>query len=93
MINVNGTGYPLRYSLRALKKFERKTKINVFSLSDPTKLSAEACAYLVYVGVEDGCKFEGIEFDMPLIEFEEYITLAQAVACFESMFGDEEKKT
>ena len=57
MIEVNGTEYPVRYSMKALKKFERKTKVNVFSLSDPSKLSAEACDVLCFVGFECGCTF------------------------------------
>ena len=52
MIEINGNEYPVRYSMKALKKFERKAKVNVFSLSDPSKLSAEACAFLCFVGVE-----------------------------------------
>lgn len=83
MIEVNGTDYPVRYSMKALKKFERKAKVNVFSLSDPSKLSAEACAYLCFVGVECGCDFEGIEFTMDLNEFEDHVTLAHVKECFD----------
>ena len=57
MIEINGNEYPVRYSMKALKKFERKAKVNVFSLSDPSKLSADACAFLCFVGVECGCNF------------------------------------
>jgi hypothetical protein len=30
MIEINGNEYPVRYSMKALKKFERKAKVNVF---------------------------------------------------------------
>tara|TARA_R110002020_G_scaffold318213_1_gene533752 strand:+ start:282 stop:566 length:285 start_codon:yes stop_codon:yes gene_type:complete len=83
MIELNGTEYPVRYSMKALKKFERKSKVNVFSLSDPSKLSADACAFLCFVGVECGCHFEGIDFDMELNEFEDHITLAHVTQCFD----------
>lgn len=93
MIEVNGTDYPVRYSMKALKKFERKAKVNVFSLSDPSKLSAEACAYLCFVGVECGCDFEGVEFTMELAEFEEHITLAHVTQCFDVLgeYSDQKK--
>lgn len=83
MIELNGTMYPVRFSMKALKKFERKAKVNVFSLSDPSKLSADACAFLCFVGVECGCDFENIDFDMELNEFEDHITLAQVTQCFD----------
>lgn len=94
MIEVNGTDYPVRFSMKALKKFERKAKVNVFSLTDPSKLSADACAYLCFVGVECGCNFEDIEFKMELGEFEEYITLSHVTACFEVLgeYSDEKKR-
>ena len=82
MIELNGTEYPVRYSMKALKKFERRSKVNVFSLSDPSKLSADACAFLCFVGVECGCDFEGIDFDIELADFEDLITLAHVTQCF-----------
>ena len=83
MIEINGTDYPVRYSMKALKRFERKCKISVFSLSDPSKLSAEACAFLCFVGVECGAEFEGMEFTMDLPTFEDHITLGHVTQCFE----------
>jgi hypothetical protein len=93
MIEINGTEYPVRYSMKALKKFERKAKVNVFSLSDPSKLSAEACAFLCFVGVECGCDFEGVDFNMELQEFEDHITLAHVTQCFEILgeYNDQKK--
>tara|TARA_Y100001972_G_scaffold91088_1_gene111489 strand:+ start:2262 stop:2546 length:285 start_codon:yes stop_codon:yes gene_type:complete len=93
MIEIDGNEYPVRYSMKALKKFERKAKVNVFSLSDPSKLSADACAFLCYVGVECGCKFEGIDFDIELQDFEEYITLAHVTQCFDVLgeYSDQKK--
>ena len=79
--------------MKALKKFERKAKVNVFSLSDPSKLSADACAFLCFVGVECGCSFEGVDFNMGLQEFEEHITLAHVTQCFEILgeYNDQKK--
>ena len=93
MIEVNGVEYPVRYSMKALKKFERKAKVNVFSLSDPSKLSADACAFLCYVGGECGCNFEGVEFDMELHDFEDHITLAHVTQCFDVLgeYSDQKK--
>jgi len=94
MIEVNGTDYPVRYSMKALKKFERKAKVNVFSLSDPSKLSAEACAYLCFVGVECGCDFEGVEFTMELAEFEEAYYAGSRHAGFDVLgeYSDQKKR-
>jgi hypothetical protein len=30
MININGKDYPMRYTLGALTKFEKRAKVNVF---------------------------------------------------------------
>ena len=92
MIVVDGTEYPVRFSLRALKKFERKTKMSVFSLSDPSKLSAEACAVLCFVGIEDGCKFEGVEFDLKLEDIEANLTLSHTTELLELLFASGKKK-
>ena len=93
MIEVNGVEYPVRYSMKALKKFERKAKVNVFSLSDPSKLSADACAFLCYVGVECGGNFEGVEFDMELHDFEDHITRAHVTQCVDVLgeYSDQKK--
>ena len=92
MIEINGKDYPVRYSMKALKKFERKAKVNVFSLSDPSKLSADACAYLCFVGVECGCHFDDVEFTMELSEFEEHITLSHVTQCFDVLGEHSEQK-
>ena len=80
-VEINGIEYPVRYSLRALKKFEQQTKKSVFALGDTSQLSAEACAWLVYVGIADGAKFAGNEFDLKLAEIEGHIDLTHVEQC------------
>ena len=41
-IEIDGVEYPLRYSLRALKKFEHKTKKSVFQFGDTGTMTADA---------------------------------------------------
>jgi hypothetical protein len=94
-IEVDGNEYPLRYSLRALKKFEQKTKISVFALGNANALTAEACTWLIYVGIVDGCDFEGIEFKKSLQDIEPYVDLGHvqvAVQALQEYTGENEKK-
>lgn len=92
MIEINGKDYPLRYSLGALTKFEKRTKVNVFGLSDPSKLSAEACAWLIFVGIEAGCKFESEELDMTINDIMDAVDLSHVQVAFEALGAGEEKK-
>ena len=95
-ITIDGQEYPLRYSLRALKKFEQKSKLSVFNLGDANALSAEACAWLIYCGIVDGCAFDDIEFKMTLAEIEPYCDLSHvelAVQALQQYTGAGEKKT
>ena len=94
-IQVDGTEYPLRYSLRALKQFENKAKTSVFKMGKAEELSAEAMAWLIYVGIVDGCKFEGIEFKQTLADIEPHVDLSHvqtAVAALHEYTGGNEKK-
>lgn len=84
-LQVDGVNYPLRYSLRALKTFEQKTKKSVFAMGDAANMSAEACAWLIYVGIVDGCKFEGIEFKKSLADIEPYVDLGHVRTALEAL--------
>ena len=95
-ITVDGIAYPIRYSLRALKKFEQKTKTSVFQLGQTESMTAEAMSWLIYVGIVDGCAFEGVEFKKSLAELEPYIDLrhvTEAVAALQEYTGEGEKKS
>lgn len=92
---VDGVAYPLRYSLRALKTFEQKTKSSVFALGEARSMTADAMCWLIYVGIVDGCKFEGIEFKKTLAEIEPYVDLGhvqQAVEALQEYTGEGQKK-
>ena len=91
MITINGKDYPLRYTLGALTKFEKRAKVNVFGLSDPSKLSAEACAWLIYVGVEAGCKAEGEDFELTINELMDNLDLSHVTVAFEELGAGEKK--
>lgn len=94
-INVDGVTYPLRYSLRALKVFEQKTKTSVFQLGEASNLSADAMCWLIYVGIVDGCKFEGIEFNKTLADIEPFVDLSHvqtAVTALQEYTGEGQKK-
>ena len=80
-IEINGTEYPVRYSLRALKKFELQTKKSVFTLSDATKMTAEDCLWLIYVGIADGAAFEGDKFELKLKDIEGHVHLSHVEEC------------
>ena len=84
-IDINGESYPLRYSLRALKQFEQRTKLSVFSLGESSSMSAEAMAWLIYCGIVDGCKFEGVEFKKTLADIEPFIDLGHVAHAVEAL--------
>ena len=91
MININGKDYPMRYTLSALIKFEKRAKIGVFGLSDPSKLSAEACAWLIFVGIEAGCKAEGQDLDMNINDVMDAVDLSHVTIAFEELGAGEKK--
>ena len=94
-IVIDGVEYPLRYSLRALKKFEQKTKKSVFAFGDAGQMTAESMAWLIYVGVVDGCSFEDIEFNKTLADIEPFVDLSHvtlAVEALQQYTGEGKKK-
>ena len=94
-IEIDGVEYPLRYSLRALKKFEHKTKKSVFQFGDTGTMTADAMSWLIYVGIVDGCNFEGIDFDKSLADIEPFVDLSHvttAVQALQQYTGEGKKK-
>ena len=91
MIEFNGKEYALRNTLGALTKFEKRTKVNVFSLSDPSKLSAEACAWLIFVGMEAGAKADGADLDMTINDVMDEATFDHIQVAFEALGAGEKK--
>ena len=91
MIEINSKEYPLRYTLGALTKFEKRAKVNVFGLSDPSKLSAEACGWLIFVGIEAGCKAAGEDLDLTINEVMDSVDLSHVQVAFEELGAGEKK--
>ena len=94
-IEIDGVEYPLRYSLRALKKFEQKTKTSVFKFGEAGNMTADAMSWLIYVGIVDGCNFEGVDFDKSLSDIEPYVDLSHvtlAVTALQQYTGEGKKK-
>lgn len=89
MITINGKDYGLHYPLSALRKFEKRTRLNVFGLSDPSKLSSEACAYLVWYGVKAWADMEGEELEVDWESFCDQIGLKDVQTAFKELLGDE----
>jgi len=87
-IEIAGTEYPVRFTLGALAKFERKTKINAFALSDPSKLSSEAAGFLVYCGLQAGAKVDGQELEIQFLDVLEDLTLSHVMRAFELLVQD-----
>ena len=87
-IEIAGKDYPVRFTLGALAKFERKTKVNAFALSDPAKLSSEAAGYLVWFGMQAGAKAEGVELDVEFMDVLDDLTLAHVMRAFELLVQD-----
>ena len=85
-IEIDGVEYPLRYSLRALKKFEQKTKKSVFQGGDTGTMPADAMSWLIYVGIVDGCNLADIE---PYVDLS-HVTLA--VTALQQYTGEGKKK-
>ena len=87
-IEIGGRDYPVRFTLGALAKFERRTKVNAFALSDASKLSSENAAWLVYHGIEAGAKANGEELTVTFAELIDDLTLAHVMRAFELLVSD-----
>ncbi len=91
---IEGKEYGYHFPLGVLRKFEKRTKVNIFALGDMSKLSSEAAGYLVYYGVQAWAKREAEEFDYSFEELLDMVTLTDVQEAFTELMGeDEEKKT
>lgn len=70
-ITVNGRKYPCRPTMGAMLRFRQQTGREVTEI-DPSSLS-DLCTYL-WCCVVSGCKREGVDFDMPLMDFADAVT-------------------
>ena len=91
MIELNGKEYELRYTLGALAKFEKRSKVNVFGLSDPSKLSAEACAWLIFVCMEGAAKANDETLDVTINDVMDGMDLSHVQVAFEELGAGEKK--
>ena len=87
-IEIAGREWPVRFTMGALSRFEKRTKVNAFALSDASKLSSDAAAFLVWCGIAAGCKAEGVEFDVPFADMMEDMTLAHVMQAFSLLTSD-----
>lgn len=70
-ITVRGRCYPCRPTMGAMLRFRQQTGREVTEI-DPQSLS-DLCTYLWCCTVS-ACRREGIEFDMPLMDFADAVT-------------------
>lgn len=87
-IEIAGREWPVRFTLRALSKFENKFKLNALALSDPAKLSSEAACYLIWCGIEAGAKAEGEAFEMKPNELLDELNLSSIVQAFQILTAE-----
>ena len=87
-IEIGGREYPVRFTLSALSKFEIKTKVNAFALSDPSKLSSKAAGFLVFCGIEAGCKAAGEAVDITPDDLLDVMSLAHVEKAFEMLTAE-----
>lgn len=87
-IEIAGKDYPVRFTLGALAKFEKQTKINALALSDPSKLGSDAACYLIYCGLQAGAKATGDAFEMKAGELADILTLADVVRAFDILSAE-----
>ena len=92
-IKLDGKTFPIRATMRAWRKFEDATGKKVADVdSNDVTLIPE----LVYYFVQEGCKSQGMAFEMEvddffgMIEISDLATLSEAVA---QLMGGAQKKT
>lgn len=69
-IVIDGKAYPCRQTMGAMLRFKKETGKEVTEINDNI---SDMCAYL-YCCVASACKHDGVEFDMPLMDFADGIT-------------------
>lgn len=71
-IIVDGKAYPCRLTMGAMLRFKEETGKEINEIGTSVSLT---CAFL-YCCVVSACKCDGVEFDMPLMEFADHVSLA-----------------
>jgi len=86
-VEINGKDYYFKVTISAAKKFKNKFKcdVTVMSVSD-----VEQVQYLIYYGLEAGCKIEGVKFDLTVESFDDY-SLVELTELFIKSMGEGKK--
>ena len=85
-ITVDGKEYPCRPTMGAMLRFKQQTG------KDVSEMSGEVCDMATYLWccIASACKRDGIQFDLPLMDFADSITEEDMLAWAESMAADME---
>ena len=93
-ITLDNQTFPVRANMRAWRNYERETGNKVASIDAE---DVTAMPELLYYFVQEGCKRQGMKFEMPVDEFLVLIEvgdLPQVVGIIEqSMCGEKKTKT
>lgn len=81
-INVNGKAYPCSPTMGAMLRFKRETGREITEI-DPGSFS-DLCTYL-WCCVVSASKREGLDFDMPLLDFADCISPDEMAAWNEAV--------
>ena len=86
-VEINGNDYFFKVTISAAKKFKNKFKcdVTVMSVSD-----VEHVQYLIYYGLEAGCKIEGVKFDLTVESFDDY-SIVELTELFIKSMGEGKK--
>ena len=80
-ITINGVAYPCRQTMGAMLRFKQETGKEITEL-DPSNFT-ELCTFF-WCCVKSASKADGIEFNMPLLDFADNITPEIATAWAEA---------
>lgn len=89
-MKIDGVDYGYHYPLGVLRRFEKRTKLNVFALGNIEKLSSEAAGYLVYYGVKAWADREGEPFNYTYEELLDKVSLVDVQEAIVELFGEQE---
>ena len=90
-ITLDNQTFPVRANMRAWRNYERETGNKVASIDAE---DVTAMPELLYYFVQEGCKRQGMKFEMPVDEFLGLIEvgdLPQVVEIIEQSMGGEKK--
>ena len=90
-VTLDNQTFPVRANMRAWRNYERETGNKVASIDAE---DVTAMPELLYYFVQEGCKRQGMKFEMPVDEFLGLIEvgdLPQVVEIIEQSMGGEKK--